>query len=114
MSKLSDKTIQAALKRVQTTRRMERIAAGDWLALLVTASGVGRWQQRCRYGGKATSPIARAATRTRRSRQDQRDLQQGAISEAAPRDDADVARSARLKLLRRSVESATPSRLGPV
>jgi hypothetical protein len=57
MSKLSDKTIQAALKRVQTTRRMERIAAGDWLALLVTASGVGRWQQRCRYGGKATSPI---------------------------------------------------------
>ncbi|HET7064223.1 MAG TPA: tyrosine-type recombinase/integrase [Rudaea sp.] len=55
MGELTEKTVQAALKRALQSGRMQRLADGDWLTLLVTRDGVGRWQQGYRYGGKERS-----------------------------------------------------------
>jgi integrase len=49
---LTDKAIQAAIKRCKNSKKMERLTDGNWLTLLVTPKGIGRWQQRYRFGGK--------------------------------------------------------------
>jgi integrase len=55
LGELTEKTVQAALKRALASHRMQRLADGGWLTLLVTRDGVGRWQQGYRYGGKERS-----------------------------------------------------------
>jgi integrase len=55
LGELTEKTIQAALKRALASGRMERLADGGWLTVLVTRDGIGRWQQGYRYGGKQRS-----------------------------------------------------------
>lgn len=52
MSTLTDVAIRSAIKRCKASNKMERLSAGHWLTLLVTPQGIGRWQQRYRYGGK--------------------------------------------------------------
>lgn len=52
MGNLTEKAVQAALKKARSTGKGQRLSDGGWLTLLVTTDGVGRWQQRYRYGGK--------------------------------------------------------------
>jgi integrase len=52
MPTLTDVEIRAAIKRCKANNKMQRLAAGHWLTLLVTPQGIGRWQQRYLYGGK--------------------------------------------------------------
>ncbi len=52
MSALTEKAVQAALKKSIQRHTMQRLSDGNWLTLLVTPTGIGRWQQRYRYGGK--------------------------------------------------------------
>jgi integrase len=55
MGELTEKTVRAALKKALANGRMQRLADGGWLTMLVTRDGVGRWQQGYRYGGKQRS-----------------------------------------------------------
>jgi len=55
LGELTEKAVQAALKRARASHQMQRLADGGWLTLLVTRDGVGRWQQGYRYGGKQRS-----------------------------------------------------------
>lgn len=52
MGELTDTAIRAEIKKAKAAGKMRRLAAGDWLTLLITPEGVARWQQRYRYGGK--------------------------------------------------------------
>jgi integrase len=52
MGDLTDKAIQAALKRAKAAGKMGRLSAGHQLTLLITPEGVGRWQQRYSFGSK--------------------------------------------------------------
>lgn len=52
MGELTEKAVQAAIKRSLQTGKLQRLADGNWLTLLITPRGSGRWQQRYRYGGK--------------------------------------------------------------
>jgi integrase len=83
MADLSEKAVQAALRATQNGGRMQRLADGGWLTLLITRDGAARWQQRYSFGGKertislGTYPVVSIAEARRKAADERARLREG-------------------------------------